>query len=345
MIRRYVILGTAAAAAALASCSGGDDSSSTPTPTPTSSPTPTPSPTPTYTAFPLTTATEFNTLNATTNYTGDPATSAVTLSAVATETQTPTGRVKLAATADLSAGTFVIDEASEESRFTSTNVVTTASPTVTEFVYRSVSTATGALPGNFTQLEVLNNLGARTATSTTPAVVTSDSLLSQLTVLSYANWWRGDSTTGQKRLTYSVWGYPTLSYDMPTTGTATYTTRIVGRAVSVANNATTLNRVGGTATVTVNFATGLVTTTLNVTTVPTSGAATAYVTLTVQGGIPISQNQFSGSLSGGNGVTGTVAGSFYGSKGVNMGMVFGAAGTINGADTRIVGEVVGLKQQ
>jgi C-lobe and N-lobe beta barrels of Tf-binding protein B len=335
MIRRFVILGSAAAAVALASCGGGGNSSSTPTPTPTSTPTPTPTPTPTYTAFPLAAATEFNTLNATTNYTGDPAAGAVTLGV--TTTEPIYNRVKLAATADLTNGTFVMDEAAEESRFTSTNVTTTAAPTVTEFVYRSVSTATGALAGNFSQLEVLNNIGAST-------VVTSDSLLKSLSVVSYVNWWRGDSTTGQKRLTYSVWGYPTLTYDMPTTGSATYTTRIVGRAVSVANNATTLNRIGGTATVTVNFATGLVTTTLNLTTVPTTGAETAYLTLSAQGGIPIGQNQFSGSVASGNAVTGTITGAFYGAKGVNIGLVFGASGTVNGADTRIVGEMVGIKQ-
>ncbi|MET3711004.1 hypothetical protein ABIC65_001706 [Sphingomonas trueperi] len=335
MIRRYVILGSAAAAAALASCSGGGDSSPTPTPTASGSATPTPTPTATYTAFPLAAATEFSTLNATTNYTGDPATSAVTLGVTATETFN--SRVKLAATADLTNGTFVMDEATEESRFAGTNVITTAAPTVTEFVYRSVSTATGAAAGNFSQLEVLNNIGAATVT-------TSDSLLKQLTVLSYANWWRGDSTTGQKRLTYSIWGYPTLSYDMPTTGSATYTARVVGRSVSVANGATTLVRVGGTATVTVNFATGLVTTAMNLTTLPSGGAETAYVTLNAQGAIPIGQNQFSGSLVSGGAATGTIAGAFYGSKGVNIGVVFGASGTINGADTRIVGEVVGVKQ-
>ncbi|GAA0745602.1 hypothetical protein CA233_03055 [Sphingomonas sp. ABOLD] len=337
MIRRYVILGSAAAAAALASCSGGGNSSPTPTPTPTASgsATPTPTPTATYTAFPLAAAAEFSTLNATTNYTGDPAAGAVTLGVTATETFT--SRVKLAATTDLTNGTFVMDEATEESRFVGTNVTTPAAPTVTEFVYRSVSTATGAAAGNFSQLEVLNNIGAATVT-------TSDSLLKTLTVLSYANWWRGDSTTGQKRLTYAIWGYPTLSYDMLTTGTANYTARIVGRSVSVANGATTLVRVGGTATVAVNFATGLVTTTMNLTTLPSGGAETTYVTLNAQGAIPIGQNQFSGSLVSGGAATGTIAGAFYGSKGVNLGIVFGASGTINGADTRIVGEVVGVKQ-
>lgn len=335
MIRRYVILGSAAAAAVLASCSGGGNSSSTPTPTPTGTATPTPTPTPTYTAFPLAAAAQFNMLNATTNYTGDPTAGAVTLGLTSTENLT--SRVNIAATSDLTNGTFVIDEGSEESRFTGTNVTTPAAPTVTEFVYRLVNTATGALPGNFSQLEVLNNIGATT-------VETSDSLLSKLSVVSYANWWRGDSTTGQKRLTYAVWGYPTLSYDMPTTGSATYTARIVGRAVGVANNATTLNRVGGTATVTVNFATGLVSTTLNMTTVPTSGAETPYLTLTAQGAIPIASMQFNGSFNSGSPVTGTIAGSFYGSQGTNIGMVFGALGTINGTDTRIVGELVGLKQ-
>lgn len=344
MIRRYVILGSAAAAAVLASCSGGGNSSSTPTPTPTGSATPTPTPTPTYTAFPLAAAANFNMLNATTNYTGDPATSAVTLGL--TSTENINSRVNIAATADLTNGTFVIDEGSEESRFTSTNVTTQAAPTVTEFVYRSVNTATGALAGNFSQLEVLNNIGNRPSTTAgaPAAVITSDSLLSQLTVVSYANWWRGDSTTGQKRLTYAVWGYPTLSYDMPVTGSKTYTARIVGRAVSAANGATTLNRVGGTAQVTVNFATGLVTTTLNMTTVPTTGAETPYLTLNAQGAIPIASMQFNGSFTSGSPVTGTIAGAFYGSQGANIGIVFGALGTINGADTRIVGEIVGIKQ-
>ncbi|KTF67902.1 transferrin-binding protein-like solute binding protein [Sphingomonas sp. HT-1] len=335
MIRRYVIVGAAATAAVLSSCSGGGDSSATPTPTPTSTATPTPTPTPTYTAFPLAGATEFNTLNATTNYTGDPATGAVTLGVTSTETLT--NRVKLATAPDVATGTFVINEAAEESRFTTTNVLTAPATTVAEAVFRSTSTATGALAGNFTQLEFLNN-------TFKADVQSSDSFIKSLATVSYANWWRGDSTTGQKRLTYSIWGYSTLGYDMPTTGSASYTTRIVGRAVSVANNATTLNRLGGTATVTVNFATGLVTTTLSLTTVPTTGAETAYLTLSAQGAIPIGQNQFSGSFSSGSPVTGTIAGAFYGAKGVNMGIVFGAAGTVNGADTRIVGEVVGVKQ-
>lgn len=334
MIRRIVILGTAAAAAALASCGGGS-SSPTPTPTASGSATPTPTPTATYTAFPLAAAANFNTLDATTNYTGDDTAGAVTLGL--TTTETIGARVNLAATADLTNGIFVIDEGSEESRFTGTNVTVTAAPTVNEFVYRMVSTATGALPGNFSQLEVLNNITAAN-------LETTDSLLSKLSVLSYANWWRGDSTTGQKRLTYSIWGYQTATFDMPLTGTATYNARIVGRAVGVANNATTINRVGGTATVTVNFATGLVTTTLNMTTVPTSGAETPYVTLNAQGALPISGNQFTGSFASGSPATGTIAGSFYGSQGVNIGIVFGALGTINGADTRIVGELVGLKQ-
>ncbi|UYY78957.1 transferrin-binding protein-like solute binding protein [Sphingomonas sp. R1] len=335
MIRRIVMMGTAAAAVALAGCGGGS-SSSTATPTPTSSPTPTPTPTPTYTAFPLTAAAEFNTLNATTSYTGDPATGAVTLGVTATETLTT--RVKLATAPDVTTGTYVFDEAAEESRFTNTNILVTPVTTALEFSFRSTNTATGALAGNFAQLELLNNTSNKAITTAT------DALLGSLTTVSYANWWRGDSTTGQKRLTYSVWGYPTLTYDVPTTGTASYTTRIVGRAISVANNATTLTRVGGTATVSVNFATGLVTTTLNLTRVPDSGAETAYTTLSAQAAIPIGLNQFNGSFVSGGAATGTIAGSFYGLQGANIGVVFGASGTINGADTRIVGELVGKKQ-
>ncbi|MHA6721058.1 transferrin-binding protein-like solute binding protein [Sphingomonas sp. RS6] len=335
MIRRFVIMGAAFSAAALASCSGSDsNSSATPTPTSTATPTPTPTPTATYTSFPLTAAKEFYTINAATSYTGDPTAGAVTLGVTSTEMQST--RVKLATSNVISSGTFVIDEASEESRFTNANIQTTAAPTVTEFVFRSVSTATGAAAGNFSQLEFLNN--------TIPSQVTTDSILKTLTTVSYANWWRGDSTTGAKRLTYSVWGYNTVSYDMPSTGTAAYNARIVGRVIRVANGATEILRLSGTTTTSVNFATGLVSIGLNLTTVDSGGTETPYLNLTAQGAIPIAQTQFTGSFTSGNPLSGTLAGGFFGKSGANIGVVFGASGVVNGADTRIVGEIVGAKQ-
>ena len=205
MIRRHMIMSAAATTLALASCSGGDnDASPTPTPTSTSTATPTPTPTasPTYTAFPLTTATEFNTINASTSYTGDPTAGAVTLGVSSTESLST--RVRLATAPAIATGTFVAVESTQESRFTTTNATVQPTPAVEEYVFRTDDTATA---GKFAQLEFLNN--------TIASQVTSNADL-QLTNVSYATWWRGDSTAGTKRITSTIWGYQTVLSDMPT---------------------------------------------------------------------------------------------------------------------------------
>src|SRR5688500_2793399 len=118
MIRRHMIMSAAAATLALASCSGSDDP--TPTPSPTATPTPTPTASPTYTAFPLAAAASFNTINASTSYTGDPA-GAVVLGAAATEVGM-SSRVSLATSNAIATATYVINENGEESRFVNANV-------------------------------------------------------------------------------------------------------------------------------------------------------------------------------------------------------------------------------
>lgn len=331
MIRRHVIMSAAMAAIALSSCGGGGDSSPTPTPTDTSSPTPTPSPT--YVALPLAALTQFNTINATTSYTGDPDAGAVTLGAISTEMSS--ARVSLALDSAIDTGTYVFHENTEESRFVKANLTTAPATTVPEYIFRTTSTADGAAAGNFSQAEFLNN--------TIPSLVTSDATLA-LTRVSYANWWRGDSTTGQKRLTYAVFGYPTVLTDMPTTGTVNYSARVSGRLVSVAGGATTISRVSGTVTTAVNFATGQVDVTLNLTTLPPAGGAEVpYLTLTALGGISTGQNQFTGSFTSGSPLTGTLAGGFFGSQGENIGITFAATGTVGGAQQRLVGEIIGKK--
>jgi hypothetical protein len=329
MIRRHMIMSALAASVALSGCSGGDDDA-TATPTPTATATPTPTPTATYTAFPLSTATEFNTFSAATSYTGDPATSAVTLGAATTETLS--SRVRLATAPTPTTGTYVVRENTEESRFASATPIVASAAANPEFIFRSDDTTTA---GKFSQIEFLNNV--------IPGTVTSDAALA-LTRVSYANWWRGDSTAGQKRLTYSTWGYSTLLTDMPTTGTVNYTVRVAGRLVSTAGTATAINRVSGTATMSVNFATGLVDVTLTLTTVPAGGgAAVPYGTFTAQGGIPTGQNQWSGSFVTGSPLSGTLTGGFFGYQGEQVGTVFSASGTFGGAQQRLIGVVVGKK--
>jgi hypothetical protein len=330
MIRRHMIMSAAAATLALASCSGSDDPDPTPTPTPTGTVTPTPTASPTYAVFPLAAAAEFGTINAATSYTGDPATGAVVLGVASTEPMST--RVRLATSNAITTATYVIVENTEESRFVNANVTVAPTPAVNEFVFRTTDAATA---GKFSQLEFLNN--------TIPSQVTSNTAL-QLTNLSYANWYRADSTAGAKRITTSVFGYQTALTDVPTTGTQAYTSSVAGRLVSVSGATTTQWRVGGTVTASVNFSTGLVTISLTLNRTPEAGGATvAYGTFTAQGAIPVGQNQFSGSFTAGSPLSGTIAGGFFGSQGKELGISFAAMGTSGAEDQRLVGVIVGKK--
>lgn len=331
MIRRHMIMSAAAATIALSSCSG-DKDSPTPTPTSTATPTPTPTASPSYVALPLAAATEFFTFNAETSYTGDPATSAVTLGPIITETFT--NRVRLATTNAYTTGEFVVRSNTEESRYTNANLSTPPVATNTEFVYSTTDTAT---PGKFTRSEFLNNL-----LPATPSVVTTDPLFSQLNRVSYVSWQRGDSTAGQKRLTYATFGYGTAGSDMPKTGTSSYTTKVVGRVVSTSGATTTINRVAGTVTFTINFTTGAVDATL-VLTQGATGTEAAYTTVTLSGGIPAGQNQFSGAFGAGGPLTGTFTGGCFGSQCEEIGVTFAAQGTVGGAQQRLIGVIVGQK--
>jgi hypothetical protein len=330
MIRRHIIMSAVVATAALSGCGSKNSSTATPTPTSTATPTPTPTPSATYTGFPVTGATEFYTFSAATSYTGDPDTGAVALGAANTETYST--RVRLAVAPTPTSGIFVMRENTEESRFESATPTVPSTATNPEFVFRSTDAATA---GKFAQVEYLNNI--------LPATPTSDSGLN-LSRVSYANWWRGDSTAGQKRLTYTTWGYGTVLTDMPTTGTTTYSVRVAGRLVSTAGSATAINRVGGTVTMTVNFATGMVDMSFALTTVPAGGGAEVpYANFTAQGAIPVGQNQWTGSFTTGSPLTGTLAGGFFGYAGEQVGTVFSAQGIVGGAQQRLIGVVVGKK--
>jgi hypothetical protein len=326
MIRRHIFMSAAAATVMLSSCNGGGDASPTPTPTATATPTPTPTASPTYAAFPLAAAAEFFTIAATTNYTGDPATSAVTLGVAGTESYTD--RVKLATSNAPTTGTYVFREATEESRFAAVAPTTPSAAGNPEFIFRSDSTTTA---GQFSQIEFLNNV--------VPTTVTSDPLLGTLTRVSYGTWFRGDSTAGAKRLTYAAFGYPTVASDLPTTGTQAYTVKVTGRVVRSAAGATAINKIGGTATVSVNFSTGLVDVNFNLTQTTAGGVTTAYANFSAQGARPVGQFQFNGSFSSGAPLTGTFTGAFFGSQGAEIGITFAGSSTTD----RLVGNLVGKK--
>ncbi|WP_448663589.1 hypothetical protein ACG3SL_02635 [Sphingomonas sp. CJ20] len=332
MIRRHMIMSAAAATMALSSCGGGKDSTATPTPTTT--PTPTPTASPTYTAFPLAASAEFNTFVASTTYTGDPA-GAVTLGVAGIQGYTDRVKLTLDVEPSVDNSITVVRENTEESRFTKTNLTVAPATTVPEFVFRTTSTATGALAGNFSQLEVLNN--------TVKAKITSDAGLA-FTNVGYGAWWRGDSTAGAKRLTYTLFGYNTVPTDMPTTGTGSYASRVAGRLVSTSGGTTSVLKVSGTITTTVNFATGLVSLSMALSTLPADGsAAVPYGTFTGQGAYASGSNVFTGSFSTGSPLSGPFTGAFYGSAAKEIGITFAGSGTVGAADQRLVGVVLGKK--
>jgi hypothetical protein len=339
MIRRSFVLGAASVSLALAGCGGGGSSDPTPTPTPTSTATPSPTPV-SYSSFPLTTNTEFGTVNAFTTFTGNLATGPITLGPAGTEIGST--RFRLAALADptiastATGGTpMVVRENLEEGRFNKDQLVTPPATTVPEFAFANTTVFK-----NGTETTILSSR-AEFLNNTVKDKVTTDAGLA-LTRVSYTAWVRSDSATGETRITYGAWGYPTVGSDMPT-NTATYSARIAGRVVGVTGGTGAITKLGGTVTITVNFGTGLVTVTANVTTIGAGGAETPYGTFSGNGAIASGATQFTGSFGPTSPVPGTFAGAFFGSQGEQLGITFAGSGTVGGTASNLVGVVVGKK--
>jgi hypothetical protein len=340
MIRRSFVLSAAAMSLTLAGC-GSNSPTPSPTPTPSPSPTATASPTPvSYSTFPLTAATEFGTINAFLSYTGDPAVGPVVLGVSGTESGST--RFRLAALPDPTVLTVaapqVVRENTEEGRYIApAELIVPPATGVTEYVFNNtlVTKATVATTVAGSRAEFLNN--------TVAGKVTSDPALALLRV-SYAGWIRDDSAAGNHRITYGVWGYPTVATDMPTTGTVTYSARIAGRTVGVVAAGTgSVQRLGGTVTVTINFATGAASVTANVTTVGAGGAESPYGTFSGTGAIASGATQFTGAFGPTSPIPGTFTGALFGPQGAEIGISFAASGNVGATDTRLVGVVVGKK--
>jgi hypothetical protein len=287
-------------------------------------------------------ATEFGTINSFFSFTGDLATGPVTLGAAGSEAGTTRFRAAVIAdpaTASTATGgtPVVVHENTEEGRYAAADLVVAPATTVDEYVFNNTKVTKSGTDTTVvsSRSEFLNNITATKVTAT-PALA--------LTRTSYTGWIRTDTgANAQTRVTYGVWGYPTVASDMLTTGSATYTARIAGRVVGVAAGGTgTLTRLGGTVTITVNWATGLVTITANVTTV-TGGVETPYGTFTGNGAIAAGATQFSGSFGPASPIPGTFNGTFFGPQGSEIGVAFAGSGTVGALDTRLAGVVVGKK--
>jgi hypothetical protein len=347
MIRRSFVLGAAGLSLTLAGCGGGS-STPTPTPTPTSTATPTPTASPTYASFPLAAPAEFGTVDAFTSYTGTFGTGPVVLGAAGTEVGTTRYRVALQPTPTAASTSLpvVIRENTDETRYIASELTVTPTPTVTEYAFTKVATATTPTATS----EFLNNTAAG---PTGTSVVTNDPVLN-LTRTSYASYIRtsytptagGAAVPG--RLAYGVFGYPTVFADLPASGTVTYTAKLSGRILrAMATGPGLENKLSGTVTVTVNFSTGIVDTTLTVNQIGAGGATTPLGVFSGTGAIAGGQTQFTGSFGPTSPISGTFAGAFFGSQGAEIGISFAASGSTtqggNTYDTRALGVVVGKK--
>jgi hypothetical protein len=234
----------------------------------------------------------------------------------------------------------VVRDFVEEGHFDKADLVIAPATTVPEYVFENkaiIKDASIPTPVSSTVLnsraESLNNVVTGKVSTSTPV----------LTEVSYTGWIRDDSAAGQHRVTYGIYGFPTVQTDLPTTGTVTYTARVAGRGVGVGAGGTgSIVKLGGTVTVTVNFAAGSVNYTANLTQI-VGGVETAYGTYTGSASYAVGSTQFTGNLSAAGPITGTFTGTFFGTQGAEIGISFAGAGTTGGVDTRVAGVFVGKK--
>jgi hypothetical protein len=136
----------------------------------------------------------------------------------------------------------------------------------------------------------------------------------------------------------AVGGSPTLSSDMPKTGTANYTIGVVGSAISSGDSYNLSGSSSGTFSA--NFATGGITTTLTLAGQPAfSGSQINLGTFNGTGTIASGGPGYSGTLSG-NGATGVFSGAFFGPQALETGFAYMLAAPNFSA----VGAASGVKQ-
>jgi hypothetical protein len=145
----------------------------------------------------------------------------------------------------------------------------------------------------------------------------------KLTYLTFANYRYDDpidyNGAGQHISTYFLFGYPTETSDMPTSGTATYSTAVFGDIITQIDGDPATNFTGS-ATFTADFGSGTVNTML---TLPIAYPGSASSTYSGTG--PIDGNEFAGQFTSSTDPyfsKGDFAGGFFGPRAQEMGYVF-----------------------
>lgn len=340
MKRRYLFAGATSAALILAGCNSSSTPTQSPSPsatsTPIATPTSSPTPTPVSTPFPISAPTTFNTISAELDAWGprDP-------SEIGSATLEPMSDVVvLTLDTSTSTGTFSIRRRTDQATYAARNFLTTTNaPEGPEYVF-----GTNGVPQNGVSsfLRLLKNSNATERGSYTGP---------QLNSVSYATWERFQPDPVEpvyvaRRYNASVFGAQTAAADVPTSGTYTYNSILIGDLHTRAErNATTSSgRLTGSVTVTVNFSTGLIDLRLTLLApgVP-STVNVPYGTFIAQGALPAGQNQFSGLFVPGSTRSGSFRGGFFGPQAREIGIAFAGSITSSALTERFAGAVVGRR--
>ncbi|MEJ6009572.1 transferrin-binding protein-like solute binding protein [Novosphingobium aquae] len=152
------------------------------------------------------------------------------------------------------------------------------------------------------------------------------------------SWGRIDTTTNNGTFRLAVGGSPTLSADMPRTGSANYT---AGTGGTIVQSGAGYNLQGNsTMTFSANFAANSVSTTLTLAgTQFTGGPITSFGTFNGTGTISSSGSGFTGTLTS-TGATGLFSGGFFGPQALEMAMAW----YLNGPTMSGAGLAAGIKQ-
>lgn len=257
----------------------------------------TPTPTPTPAAFPLTASQSFQTITGTTNYTGqfsnDPiaAPSTATLQSINVNGRGDQPTISYNAGSDsytLQSGTSQV-----------------ALGAVNRIAATGYAHAFRAISGSITDDVTLYG----NALAQTPAVPAPIAL----SYTSFGLWKRSDSASGTTTQTFFLYGTPTGSAAMPRSGSASYQATASGFVMTGGPASPTYNEFTGTATLSANFATSSISTTLDL------GPRGTF-----QGLGSISADQFAGTFTApyANYSSGAFAGGFFGPNAAEVGYTF-----------------------
>jgi hypothetical protein len=133
-----------------------------------------------------------------------------------------------------------------------------------------------------------------------------------------------------EREIYAIGGFETARFDLPKSGTASYATFVTGSAISNRNGP---QIVGGTATITADFAAGSLGTTMALT---NNGQSIG----TFDGTAPIeaTTSHFAGNLNASGATQGSFSGSFFGPQGTEVGYTYRVQTSIGTVDGGVIGK-------